>query len=127
MLGKTYAMLRSAHQKKLDGVDVIIGTVDTHGRKETAALTDGLEIIPRKKLEYKGTLIEEMDLDRILQRRPKLVLVDELAHTNAPSSRHAKRWQDVLEILDNGINVFTTLNVQHLESRKDQQLNKSLP
>lgn len=118
-VGKTYAMLSAAHARKKEGVDVIIGTVDTHGRKETLALLDGLTLIPRKKIEYKGATLEEMDLDAILKRNPKLVLVDELAHTNMPGSRHHKRYQDVFELLDHGIDVYTTLNVQHLESRKD--------
>ncbi len=118
-VGKTYAMLKAAHRKKTDGVDVVIGTIDTHGRRETAELTEGLELIPRKQIEYKNTTLQEMDLDAILTRKPQIILVDELAHTNAPGSRHAKRWQDVGEILDNGIDVYTTLNVQHLESRKD--------
>jgi two-component system sensor histidine kinase KdpD len=118
-VGKTYSMLSAAQSRLSEGTDVIIGTVDTHGRAETDALTKGLPIVPRKKIPYRGTIVEEMDLDAILTRRPRLVLVDELAHTNAPGSRHAKRWQDVLELLDGGIDVYTTLNVQHLESRKE--------
>lgn len=118
-VGKTYDMLKDAHAAKSKGMDVVIGYVETHKRSETEALLIGLEIIPRKTMEYRGTTIEEMDLDAVLSRRPKLVLVDELAHTNVPGSRHTKRYQDVLELLDNGIDVFTTLNVQHLESRAE--------
>jgi two-component system sensor histidine kinase KdpD len=118
-VGKTYAMLQAAQAEKAKGTDVVIGYVEGHKRPETSALLDGLETVPRKKIEYKGTLLEEMDLDEILTRKPQIVLVDELAHTNVPGSRHLKRCQDVQEILDNGINVYTTLNVQHLESRSD--------
>jgi two-component system sensor histidine kinase KdpD len=118
-VGKTYDMLKAAQEAKSKGVDVIIGYVETHQRTETEALLYGLTIIPRKKLDYRGTSMEEMDLDAILLRKPKLVLVDELAHTNVPGSRHTKRYQDVQELLGNGIDVYTTLNVQHLESRAD--------
>ncbi|MGC8654705.1 MAG: sensor histidine kinase, partial [Candidatus Kryptoniota bacterium] len=118
-VGKTYAMLSEARDALEKGIDVVVGYVETHGRIETAELLLGLPIIPRKKIVYRGTTLEEMDLDAILERKPAIVLVDELAHTNAPGSRHAKRYQDVLEILDHGIDVFTTLNVQHLESRAD--------
>ena len=118
-VGKTYAMLRAAQERQREGVDVVIGTVDTHGRTETEALLVGLSIIPRKKLTYRDVVLQEMDLDAILSRKPKLVLVDELAHTNAPGARHPKRWHDVLELLDAGIDVYTTLNVQHVESRKE--------
>ena len=118
-VGKTYDMLKSAHEARAKGVDVIIGIVETHKRQETEALLAGLPAVPRKQMEYKGTMIDEMDLDAIIARRPQLALVDELAHTNAPGSRHTKRYQDVLELLDNGIDVYTTLNVQHLESRAD--------
>lgn len=118
-VGKTYDMLKASHEQKSNGVDVVIGYIETHKRAETEALVSGLPIIPRKKVEYKGTSLEEMDLDAIIARKPAIVLVDELAHTNVPGSRHAKRYQDVLELLDNGINVYTTLNVQHLESRAD--------
>ena len=118
-VGKTYAMLKAAHQKKIEGSDIVIGVVETHGRSDTANLLTGHEIIERKKINYRGTQIEEMDLDAILRRRPKIVLVDELAHSNGPGSRHEKRYQDVLEIMATGIDVYTTLNVQHLESRKD--------
>ena len=118
-VGKTYDMLKAAQVQKSKGADVVIGLVETHGRKETEALLEGLAVIPRKRVEYKGTIIDEMDLDAILARKPALVLVDELAHTNAYGSRHTKRYQDVLEILDDGIDVYSTLNVQHLESRAD--------
>ncbi len=118
-VGKTYAMLSEARESVGKGVDVVIGYVETHNRMETAELVLGLEVVPRKKFEYRGTMLEEMDIDAVLARKPKVVLVDELAHTNAPGSRHARRYQDVLEILDNGIDVYTTLNVQHLESRAD--------
>jgi two-component system, OmpR family, sensor histidine kinase KdpD len=118
-VGKTYTMLQTALAEKSKGYDIIIGYVETHNRKETADLVEGFELIPRKFYQYKSTTVYEMDLDAIIARKPQIVLVDELAHTNAPGSRHAKRFQDVLEILDNGINVYTTVNVQHLESRSD--------
>lgn len=118
-VGKTYTMLEAAQRAHQGGNQVVIGIVDTHGRQETAKLLEGLVLIPRKKVEYKGTEFGEMDLDEILRLKPQLVLVDELAHTNVPGSRHPKRWQDVIELLDAGINVYTTLNVQHIESRKD--------
>jgi two-component system sensor histidine kinase KdpD len=118
-VGKTYTMLQTAHAEKLKGTDIIIGYIETHNRKETAELAEGFELIPRKSYRYKSTTVQEMDLDSIIERKPRTVLVDELAHTNAPGSRHIKRFQDVLEILDNGINVYTTVNVQHLESRSD--------
>lgn len=118
-VGKTYTMLETAHAEKLKGSDIIIGYVETHKRKETAELLNGFEVIPRIRLDYKSTSLEEMDLDAIIARKPHVVIVDELAHTNAPGSRHAKRYQDVIEILENGIHVYTTLNVQHLESRSD--------
>lgn len=118
-VGKTYTMLQAAQAEKLKGCDIIIGYVETHNRKETAELVEGFELVPRKVSQYKSTQVSEMDLDAIIARKPYLVIVDELAHTNAPGSRHAKRYQDVLEILDNGINVYTTVNVQHLESRSD--------
>jgi two-component system, OmpR family, sensor histidine kinase KdpD len=116
-VGKTYAMLEAAHIVKKDGKDVVIGYVETHKRKDTESLTLDLEIIPRKKIEYRGTEFEEMDIDAILQRKPAIVLVDELAHTNISGSRHLKRYQDVIEILESGIDVYTTVNVQHIESR----------
>ena len=118
-VGKTYAMLETAQQLKSAGTDVAVGVVETHGRVETQALLDKLEVTPRREVEYHGTILREMDLDTILARHPQLVLVDELAHTNAPESRHLKRYQDVLEILEAGINVYTTVNVQHFESRAD--------
>src|SRR5690348_8660584 len=118
-VGKTYEMLLSAQAKRRDGVDVVVGVVETHGRRETEALLEGLEVVPRQQVEYKGHLLAEMDLDAILKRRPQLVLVDELAHTNAPGSRHPKRYLDVEKIIAAGIDVYTTLNVQHLESLND--------
>ena len=118
-VGKTYDMLKSAHEARGKGIDLVVGLVETHKRQETEALLAGLVVIPRRKVEYKGTTIDEMDLDAIIERKPQLVLVDELAHTNTPGSRHTKRYQDVLELLDNGIDVYSTLNVQHLESRAD--------
>jgi two-component system, OmpR family, sensor histidine kinase KdpD len=118
-VGKTYTMLQTAQAEKSKGCDIVIGYVETHNRKETAELAEGFELIPRKTVRYKSTTVYEMDLDTIISRNPQLVLVDELAHTNAPGSRHAKRFQDVQEILDHGINVYTTVNVQHLESRSD--------
>ena len=118
-VGKTYAMLEAAREQRAQGVDVVVGWVDTHGRAETEALLGDLEILARRPLEYHGTTIREFDLDAALARRPALMLVDELAHTNAPGSRHAKRWQDVLELLDAGINVYTAMNVQHVESLND--------
>jgi len=118
-VGKTYAMLNAAQQELLDGVNLAVGVVETHGRPETEALLTGLPIIPRKRISYKNIQLTEMDLEAILERKPKLVLVDEFAHTNAPGSRHPKRYQDVVELLDAGISVYTTLNVQHIESRAD--------
>ena len=118
-VGKTYAMLEAAQRELKNGRDLVIGYVETHGRKETDALAEGISVVPRKTIEYRGMALTEMDLDAVLARRPQLALVDELAHTNAPGSRHPKRWQDVNELLDAGIDVFTTLNVQHLESRAD--------
>jgi two-component system, OmpR family, sensor histidine kinase KdpD len=118
-VGKTYAMLQRARALKSDGVDVVIGLVETHGRSETAALVEGLEVLPRRKVEYRGRTIEEFDLDAALARRPRLIIVDELAHTNAPESRHPKRWQDVEELLDAHIDVWTALNIQHIESLAD--------
>jgi two-component system sensor histidine kinase KdpD len=118
-VGKTYEMLAQARRRRLDGVDAVIGVVETHGRVETDLLTKGLETIPKKRVPYKGKVLAEMDLDAILQRRPRLVLVDELAHDNAPGSRHPKRYLDVEELLAAGIDVYTTLNVQHVESLND--------
>jgi two-component system, OmpR family, sensor histidine kinase KdpD len=118
-VGKTYEMLLQARARNQDGYDVVVGVVETHGRKETQALLEGLEIIPRRRLEYRGQQLEEMDLDAIIARRPRIVLVDELAHTNVPGSRHPKRYLDVEELLSRGINVYTTVNVQHIESLND--------
>jgi two-component system, OmpR family, sensor histidine kinase KdpD len=118
-VGKTYEMLQQARARKNDGYDIVVGVVETHGRRETEALLDGLEIIPRQRVEYKGQWLEEMDLDAIIARRPQIVLVDELAHTNAPASRHPKRYLDVEELLSRGINVYTTVNIQHIESLND--------
>lgn len=118
-VGKTYAMLEAARREFAAGRDVVIGYVETHGRKETDALTEGLPALPRLKFEYRGVTLTELDLDALLVRRPRLALVDELAHTNVPGSRHPKRYQDVLELLQAGIDVFTTLNVQHVESRAE--------
>jgi two-component system, OmpR family, sensor histidine kinase KdpD len=118
-VGKTYEMLLTAQAKRREGLDVVVGVVETHGRKETEALLAGLEMVPRRTVTYKGRLIAEMDLDAILARRPRLVLVDELAHTNAPGSRHPKRYLDVEELLAAGIDVYTTLNIQHVESLND--------
>ncbi|MET0852788.1 MAG: sensor histidine kinase KdpD [Candidatus Rokuibacteriota bacterium] len=118
-VGKTYAMLEAAREQRADGVDVVVGYVETHGRAETEALLEGLEVLPRRVAEYRGTALQEFDLDGALARRPAIVLVDELAHTNASGSRHAKRWQDVVELLDAGIDVYTTVNVQHIESLND--------
>ena len=118
-VGKTYEMLMSGRARLADGTDVVIGVVETHGRRETQALVEGFEIVPRKAVDYKGRSLDEMDLDAIIARRPKLVLVDELAHTNAPGSRHPKRYLDVQELLGQGIDVYTTLNIQHVESLND--------
>ncbi len=118
-VGKTYTMLKTARSEKNKGSDILIGVIETHKRLETEELVEGFEIIPRKTYEYKTGLVQEMDLDAIIARKPHTVLVDELAHTNAPGSRHTKRYQDILEILENGINVYTTLNVQHLDSRSE--------
>ena len=118
-VGKTYAMLQNARRLKNEGVDVVIGLVETHGRAETSALVEGLEVLPRRRIEYHGRTLDEFDLDAALKRKPKLIVVDELAHTNAPDSRHPKRWQDVQELLDAGISVWTALNIQHLESLAD--------
>src|SRR5215469_941650 len=118
-VGKTYEMLSSARQRKLEGVDVVIGVVETHGRVETDHIAKGLETVPKKRIPYKGHVLAEMDLDAVLQRKPKLALVDELAHTNAEGSRHPKRYQDVEEILAAGIDVYTTVNIQHLDSLND--------
>src|SRR5574342_974081 len=118
-VGKTYAMLEAAHQRKEQGIDVVIGYVETHKRLETEELIKELEVLPRRQVEYHNVSLTELDVDAVLARRPTIVLVDEFAHTNAPGSRHLKRYQDVEEILDAGIDVYTTLNIQHLESLND--------
>ena len=118
-VGKTYEMLQQARARKKDGYDVVAGIVETHGRRETEALLEGLEIIPRRRVDYRGMVIEEMDLDAIIARRPQIVLVDELAHTNAEGSRHPKRYLDVEELMSHGIDVYTTVNIQHIESLND--------
>ncbi|MGB6657636.1 MAG: two-component sensor histidine kinase, partial [Xanthobacteraceae bacterium] len=115
-VGKTYEMLQQAHARKKDGYDVVGGVVETHGRRDTEALLEGLEVVPRKRIEYKGQLLQEMDLDAVIARRPQIVLVDELAHTNADGSRHPKRYLDVEELMSYGIDVYTTVNIQHIES-----------
>ncbi len=118
-VGKTYEMLQSAHAKKKAGADVVVGAVETHGRAETEALLHGLEVVPRKRIEYRDQRIEEMDLDALIARHPQIALVDELAHTNAPGSRHPKRYLDVEELLSRGIDVYTAVNIQHIESLND--------
>ncbi|MGJ4854119.1 DUF4118 domain-containing protein [Labrys sp. La1] len=118
-VGKTYAMLSRARREKEAGIDVVVGIVETHGRSETAALTDGLEIMARRTVDYRGRQLEEFDIDGALARRPRLIIIDELAHTNAPDSRHPKRYQDVEELIGAGIDVWTALNIQHLESLTD--------
>lgn len=119
-VGKSYRMLQEAHSLLGNGIDIKIGYIETHNRKETQALIDGLPVIPRKKIFYKGKELEEMDLQTILNVHPEVVIVDELAHTNIPGSKNEKRWQDVLEILDAGINVISALNIQHIESINEQ-------
>jgi two-component system sensor histidine kinase KdpD len=118
-VGKTYEMLQEAHALRKRGLDVVVGLVETYGRRETEAQVRDLEVIPRRRIEYRGVTMEEMDVDAVLQRKPQVCLVDELAHTNVPGSRHAKRYQDVLEILDAGIHVMTAVNIQHLETLND--------
>src|SRR5690349_12871126 len=118
-VGKTYEMLQQAQARKRDGYDVVVGVVETHGRKETEALLDGLEVVPRRHLPYRGQVLDEMDLDAIIKRRPQIVLVDELAHTNVEGSRHPKRYLDVEELRQHGIDVYSTVNVQHIESLND--------
>src|ERR1700735_594008 len=119
-VGKTYRLLEEAQQAKRAGRDVVIGYFEPHGRKDTIAKTEGLEIVPRRRIDYRGTLFEEMDPDAILRRHPEICVVDEFPHTNVPGSERPKRWQDVQVLLDAGINVFTTMNIQHLESLNDQ-------
>ena len=118
-VGKTYTMMETARRDVSAGRDVLVGVVETHGRSETAALLLGMDLLPLKEIDHRGVKLKEFDLDAALELHPELVIVDELAHTNAPGSRHAKRWQDVEELLDAGIDVYTTLNVQHLESLND--------
>ena len=118
-VGKTYEMLQQARARKKDGYDVVAGVVETHGRRETEALLEGFEIVPRRRVEYKGQKLEEMDLDAIIARRPQIVLVDELAHSNVEGSRHPKRYLDVQELMNHGIDVYTTVNIQHIESLND--------
>lgn len=118
-IGKTYEMLQSAHARRNAGIDIVVGFVETHGRAETDALVRGLEVVPRKKLDYRGQIVEEMDLDAVIARRPKVALVDELAHTNAVGSRHPKRYLDVEELLSHGVDVYTAVNIQHIESLND--------
>ena len=117
--GKTYAMLGEGHRRAERGADVVVGFAEAHGRPQTSALLDGLEVVPRARLEYRGASFEEMDLDAVLARRPEIALVDELAHTNVPGSRNEKRWQDIEELLDAGIDVISAVNIQHLESLND--------
>ncbi|MEK6556447.1 MAG: two-component sensor histidine kinase, partial [Bdellovibrionota bacterium] len=119
-VGKTYAMLKAAHEAQTRGTKVLVGVVETHGRKETEELIKSLSILPPIQIPYKGSILTEMNLDQIIREKPDLVLVDELAHTNAPGSRHIRRYQDVEELLNHGIDVFTTVNIQHIESRNDQ-------
>src|ERR1700761_6716543 len=118
-VGKTYEMLTQAQARKKDGYDIVIGIVETHGRRETEALLAGLEVVPRRRLLYKGQWLDEMDIDAIIARHPQIVLVDELAHTNVEGSRHPKRYLDVEELMSRGIDVYTTINIQHIESLND--------
>ncbi len=118
-VGKTYAMLEAARAQAAAGVDIVLGYVEPHARPETEALTLGMEVLPPRQVEHRGITVREFDLDAALARRPAILVVDELAHTNAPGMRHAKRWQDVEELLESGISVYTTLNVQHIESLND--------
>src|SRR3954471_13922763 len=115
-VGKTYRMLQEAHALMQNGVNVKIGYIETHGRKETHALTEGLPIIPRREVFYKGKRLEELDVQAILLLQPEVVIIDELAHTNIPGSKNEKRWQDVLDVLDAGVNVISAINIQHIES-----------
>src|SRR6476620_7946609 len=118
-VGKTYSMLEDAHAFRRQGVDVVIGFIETYGRADTDAQVRDLEIVPKRKVEYRGVVLEEMDVDAILARKPRMCVVDELAHTNAPGSRHEKRYQDVLDLLTAGIGVMTAVNIQHLETLND--------
>lgn len=117
--GKTYRMLQEAHDLRRRGIDVVVGYVETHGRRETDAQVRDLEVLPRRRIAYRGVTLEELDLDGLIARRPQVAIVDELAHSNVPGSAHRKRWQDVLSLLDEGINVISAVNVQHLESLND--------
>jgi two-component system sensor histidine kinase KdpD len=118
-VGKTYSMLRDAHDARRQGIDAVVGFVETYGRADTEAQVGDLEVVPRRSIEYRGVVLEEMDVDAVLARRPQLCIVDELAHSNVPGSRHEKRYQDVLELLDGGITVMTAVNIQHLETLND--------
>lgn len=118
-VGKTYRMLQEAHDLRRRNIDVVVGFIETHGRAETAALIGDLEVIARRRIDYRGVVLEEMDIDAVIARRPQVALVDELAHTNVPTSKHRKRWEDVLDLLDAGINVISAVNIQHLESLND--------
>jgi two-component system sensor histidine kinase KdpD len=118
-VGKTYRMLAEAHELRRRGVDIVVGFVESHGRAETEAQLGGLEVVPRRRLEYRGVSLEEMDVDAVIARRPDVALVDELAHTNVPGVSHRKRWEDVMQLIDDGINVVSAVNVQHLESLND--------
>jgi two-component system sensor histidine kinase KdpD len=118
-VGKTYRMLTEAHELRRRGIDVVIGFVESHGRADTAALIGDLEVVPRRRIEYRGVVLDEMDLEAVVGRRPEVALVDELAHTNVPGVTHRKRWQDVMQLLDAGVNVISAVNVQHLESLND--------
>jgi two-component system sensor histidine kinase KdpD len=118
-VGKTYAMIEDAHAFRREGMDVVIGFVETHGRADTESRVRDLEVVPRRKVEYRGVVLEEMDLDAVLARKPALCVVDELAHTNAPGGRHERRYQDVMQVLDAGIGVMTAVNIQHLETLND--------
>ena len=118
-VGKTYSMLEDAHALRRENVDVVVGLVETYGRAETDAQVRDLEVIPKRRFDYRGVVLEEMDVDAILARRPQMCIVDELAHTNAPGSKHEKRYQDVLDMLDAGISVLTAVNIQHLETLND--------
>ena len=117
--GKTFRMLQESHDLKRRGVDVVVGFIETHGRLETQAQVRDLEIVPRQKIDYRGVTLEEMDVDAIVSRRPDVAIVDELAHSNVPGARHRKRWEDVMELLDEGVNVISAVNVQHVESLND--------
>ncbi|HEY2163066.1 MAG TPA: sensor histidine kinase KdpD, partial [Gemmatimonadaceae bacterium] len=117
--GKTYRMLQEAHDLRRRGVDVVVGFVEPHGRADTVAQIGDVEVVPRNRIEYRGVTLEEMDVDAVIGRHPQVALVDELAHTNVPGARNGKRWQDVLLLLDEGVNVITAVNVQHIESLND--------